>query len=241
MAFHQEQAEKDFVAAGMAPEEARHAARRQFGNATKMKEQSHEAVKFWFETVAQDVLFAMRQLRKNPGFTATAILMLGLGIGAAVAIFAFVDAALIKPLPYASPNRLVAVTESVPLLGPANLSYLDYLDWKKMNKVFSSLNVFTPSGAMLATPAGTVLVPSVRVSDGMFRTLGVAPILGRDFYQGEDLPSGPNTVLLSYSHMAAALWRKQERDGSESGAKRSSVHHYWSVAEELSVRAARWS
>ena len=199
MAFHQEQAEKDFVAAGMAPEEARHAARRQFGNATKMKEQSHEAVKFWFETVAQDVLFAMRQLRKNPGFTATAILMLGLGIGAAVAIFAFVDAALIKPLPYANPNRLVAVTESVPLLGPANLSYLDYLDWKKSKKVFSSLDVFTPSGAMLATPAGTVLVPSVRVSDGMLRTLGVTPILGRDFYKGEDLPSGPNTVLLSYS------------------------------------------
>jgi predicted permease len=199
MAFHQEQAERAFEAEGMTPDEARHAARRQFGNATKMKEQSHEAVKFWFETVVQDFLFAMRQLRKNPGFTATAILMLGLGIGAAVAIFAFVDAALIKPLPYANPNRLVAVTESVPLLGPANLSYLDYLDWKKVNKVFSSLDVWTPSGAMLATPSGTVLVPSVRVSDGMLRTLGVSPILGRDFYPGEDLPSAPATVIVSYS------------------------------------------
>ncbi|MES2222394.1 MAG: permease prefix domain 1-containing protein, partial [Acidobacteriota bacterium] len=145
MAFHQEQAERDFQAAGMSVDEARHAARQQFGNATRLKEQSHEAVKFWFETVAQDFLFAVRQLRKNPGFTATAILMLGLGIGAAVAIFVFVDAALIKPLPYSNPSRLVAVTESVPLLGPANLSYLDYLDWKKMNKVFSSLDVFTPS------------------------------------------------------------------------------------------------
>jgi macrolide transport system ATP-binding/permease protein len=199
MAFHQEQAEKDFQAAGMTAEEARHAARRQFGNATKMKEQSHEAVKFWFDTVAQDFLFALRQLRKNPGFAAIAILMLGLGIGAVVAIFAFVDAALIQPLPYASPNRLVAVTESIPLLGRANLSYLDYRDWKKMNKVFSSLDVWTPSGAMLATSAGTVLVPAVRVSDGLLRTLGVSPILGRDFFPGEDLPSAPNTVLLSYS------------------------------------------
>src|ERR1035437_7429168 len=89
MAFHQEQAEKEFQAAGRTPEEARHAATRQFGNATKIKQQSHEAVGFWFETVAQDFLFGVRQLRKNPGFTATTILMLGLGIGAVVAIFAF--------------------------------------------------------------------------------------------------------------------------------------------------------
>lgn len=204
MAFHQEEAEKELLTAGMTPEEARHAARRQFGNATKIKQQSHETVGFWFETVAQDFFFGMRQLRKNPGFTATTILMLGLGIGAVVAIFAFVDAALIQPLPYPGPNRLVAVTESIPLLGRANLSYMDYLDWKKLNKVFSSLDVWTPSGAMLATPSGTVLVPAVRVTDGMLRTLGVAPILGRDFYSGEDLPSAPNTVLLSYS-----TWQKR--------------------------------
>ena len=199
MAFHQGQAEQAFEAEGMTPDEARHAASRQFGNATRLKEQSHETVGFWFEGVLQDFLFAIRQLRKNPGFACTAILMLALGIGASVAIFAFVDAALIRPLPYANPNRLVAVTESIPMFPRANLSYLDYLDWKKMNKVFRSLDVWTPGGGMLNTSSGTVLVRDMRVTDGFFHTLGVDPMLGRDFYSGEDLPSAPNTVILGYT------------------------------------------
>ncbi|MFZ0516909.1 MAG: ABC transporter permease [Acidobacteriaceae bacterium] len=204
MAFHQGQAERAFVAEGMTPEEARHAARRQFGNATRMKEQSHEAVKFWFETVAQDFLFAVRQLRKNPGFTATAILMLGLGIGAAVAIFAFVDAALIQPLPYANPNRLVGLFSSIPLGPKYNISYLDYLDWKKQNKVFKSLEAYETWDFMLNTPTGTELAQGIHVSDGFFRTLGISPILGRDFLAGENQTTAPHTVLLSYT-----AWQKR--------------------------------
>ena len=110
---------------------------RQFGNATRLRERSHEVVGFSFETVAQDLRFALRQLRKNPGFAATAIVILALGIGASVAIFAFVDAALIKPLPYPNPARLVEVTESLALFPRGNLSYPDYVDWKRMNTVFS--------------------------------------------------------------------------------------------------------
>ncbi len=147
----------------------------------------------------QDLRFAFRQFRKNPGFGLTAVLMLALGIGASVAIFAFVDAALIKPLPYADPNRLVAPTETIAAFGRANLSYQDYLDWKRMNKVFASLDVYTGTGYLLRTPTGTEPVPATRVSDGFFRTLGVTPILGRDFYAGEDKPSAPKTVILSYS------------------------------------------
>ena len=117
-----------------------------------------------------------------------------------MAIFAFVDAALIRPLPYANPNQLVAVMESAAQFSHSNLSYPDYLDWKRMNKVFSSLDAWMPGGGgMLNTPSGTVLVRDVRVSDGFFHTLGIAPILGRDFYSGEDLPSAPNTVILSYT------------------------------------------
>src|SRR5277367_2004042 len=147
----------------------------------------------------QDLRFAFRQFRKNPGFGLTAVLMLALGIGASVAIFAFVDAALIKPLPYADPNRLVAPTETIAAFGRANLSYQDYLDWKRMNKVFASMDVYTGTGYLLRTPTGTEPVPAARVSDGFFRTLGVVPVLGRDFYAGEDKPSAAKAVILSYS------------------------------------------
>jgi len=106
MAFHRTQAEKEFAAAGMSARVARIAAARQFGNPEKLKESSHEVIGFRFETVMQDLRFALRQLRKNPGFAATATLILALGIGASVAIFGFVDAALIKPLPYVDSSRL---------------------------------------------------------------------------------------------------------------------------------------
>ena len=152
----------------------------------------------------QDARFAIRQLRKNPGFACTSILILALGICASVAIFGFVDAALIKPLPYADPTRLVLVTESVAMIPHANLSYPDYLDWKRLNAVFSSMDVWNGTGYLLSTSAGTEPVPGTRVSDGFFRTLGITPILGRDFRTGEDLPAAPQTVMLSY-----ATWQKR--------------------------------
>src|SRR3984957_7029966 len=152
----------------------------------------------------QDFRYALRQLRKSPGFAFTAILVLSLGICASVSIFAFVDAALIKPLPYANPNRLVDVTERATMFPRANLSYPDYLDWKRLNTVFSSMDVYNGTGYLLRTSAGTEPVPGVRVSDGFFHTLGITPMLGRDFYAGEDLPAAPRTVILSY-----AAWRKR--------------------------------
>jgi predicted permease len=156
------------------------------------------------ENLIHDVRYALRQLRKSPGFGVTAILILTLGIGASTAIFGFVDAALIKPLPYANPAQLVLVTESAAMFPRANLSYPDYLDWKKQNQVFSSMDVYTTAGYLLTTPAGTEPVPALRVSDGFFRTLGIIPVVGRDFRPGEDLPEAPPTVILSY-----ATWQKR--------------------------------
>jgi macrolide transport system ATP-binding/permease protein len=147
----------------------------------------------------QDFRYALRQLRKSPGFGCTAILVLTLGMCASVSIFAFVDAALIRPLPYPNPNRLVDVTESVAMIPRANLSYPDYLDWKRLNQVFRSMDVYGGTGYLLRTSAGTEPVPGTRVSDGFFHTLGITPVLGRDFYTGEDLPAAPRTVILSYS------------------------------------------
>jgi macrolide transport system ATP-binding/permease protein len=152
----------------------------------------------------QDFHYALRQFRKSPGFAVTAIVVLTLGMCASVSIFAFVDAALIKPLPYPNPNSLVFVTESVPMIPLANLSYPDYLDWKRLNQVFSSMDAYNGTGYLLRTPTGTEPVPGIRVSDGFFRTLGVSPALGRDFYAGEDLPSAPKTVILTHSS-----WQKR--------------------------------
>jgi predicted permease len=199
MAFHREQVERDLIAGGMAAEDAKFAAMRQFGNATRLKERSHEVVGFRIETVIQDLRFALRQMRKNPGFALTAILILARGIGASVAIFAFVDAALIKPLPYPNPTRLVAVNESSAGFARNDLSYADYLDWKRMNTVFSSMEVFTGTGYAFKTPTGTEPVPGERVSAGFFRTLGIQPMLGRDFREGEDVTGAAPVVLLSYS------------------------------------------
>ena len=154
--------------------------------------------------LTQDFRYAQRQLRKNPGFACTAILILALGMCASISIFGFVDAALIKPLPYADPTRLVEVTESAAVFPRANLSYLDYLDWKKLNHVFSSMDVYRGEGFLLGMSGGAEPVSAARVSDGLLRTLGITPLLGRDFHPGEDLPEGPNTVILSYS-----TWQKR--------------------------------
>jgi predicted permease len=204
MAFHREQAEKELMAGGMSAESAKYAAMRRFGNAVRLRERSHETVGFSFETVLQDLRFALRQLRKNPGFAATAVLILALGIASSVAIFAFVDAALIKPLPYKDSSRLAVLYESIPIGPKFHLSYLDYLDWKRENKVFSSLNVYDPGGFMQKTSEGLRQADGARVSDGFFKTLGVSPILGRDFLYGEDKPDAQRTTLLSYS-----AWQKR--------------------------------
>ncbi|HEY1262177.1 MAG TPA: ABC transporter permease, partial [Terriglobales bacterium] len=149
--------------------------------------------------IAQDLRYALRQLWKSPGFALAAVVVLGLGISASTAIFAFVDAALIKPLPYAAPRRLVEATGSLALMPRGNLSYLDYLDWKRLNQVFSSFAVHNGAGYVLQTAAGGEPVFAARVSAEFFRTLGIAPALGRDFYPGEDSPGAPYTVILTYS------------------------------------------
>ncbi len=190
----------DNLRAGMTPDQARREAHLKLGGVEHTKQAHREGRTLPFlETLLQDLRYALRQLRRSPGFTVTAILMLGLGIGASIAIFAFVDAALIKPLPYADPTRLADVAEHGVAFPRSNLSMMDFRDWQKMNKVFSSLEAYTGSGYLLATPSGVEPVPAARISDGFFRTLGVKPILGRDFYSGEDQPTAPATTILPYS------------------------------------------
>ena len=196
----------DNLRSGMSLEQARREAILKLGGVESVKEAYRErnTVRF-VENLLRDIRFSIRQSRKNPGFTSTAILMLALGMCASVAIFAFVDATLIQPLPYRHPARLVGIYEhALPLCPRCDLSYLDYLDWKKLNKVLSSLDVYQHTAFIVNTPAGAQAARSARISDGFFRTLGVTPVLGRDFYAGEDLPAAPRTVILSY-----AAWQKR--------------------------------
>jgi macrolide transport system ATP-binding/permease protein len=156
------------------------------------------------EVVLRDFRFAIRLLRKKVGFALTAVAIFALSIGASAAIFAFVDAALVKPLSYRDPSRLVALFERIPVGDRYHLSYPDYLDWKRLNRVLSSLDVYRPELLTLHTAAGGVEVPGARVSDGFFRTLGAEPFLGRDFQPGEDQPGAQQTVILSYG-----AWQKR--------------------------------
>ncbi|HKD82034.1 MAG TPA: permease prefix domain 1-containing protein, partial [Candidatus Angelobacter sp.] len=159
---------------GLTGEDARRQARIEFGNVRVAQERFYLKNRVvWLDHLLRDVSFAIRQLIKNPGFGATAILVLALGVGASVAIFAFVDVALIKPLPYADPQRLVRVTESERVASLVNISYLDYEDWKRQNTVFSSLDAFTGGNFLLSAPTGAEPVRGERVSAGFFRTLGV--------------------------------------------------------------------
>ena len=197
--YHLERQIEEDVASGMSREDARLAALRAFHGLEQRKEECRD-MRGWnlMDNLMQDLRYTLRQLRKNPGFTATAILMLALGMCASVAIFAFVDAALFKPLPYRNPATLLGVYEHIDLCPRCNLSYLDYVDWKKLNKVFTSLELYHGNGYILTTPSGVEPAPAVRVSSGFFRTLGVAPSLGRDFYADEDRPGAPRTVMLSH-------------------------------------------
>lgn len=196
---HLEMQVADNLRAGMTPAEARREARLKLGSVEAMKEEYRDRRTVpVLEHMLLDFRFTVRQLRRSPGIPVTAVLVLSLGICASLAIFAFVDAALIKPLPYPHPARLVAVTEKTPDFPRANLSYPDYQDWKRFNTVFQSLEVFRGDAFLLSAPSGAEPARGVRVTSGFFRTLGVNLLLGRTFSPEEELPGGPRAVVLSY-------------------------------------------
>jgi macrolide transport system ATP-binding/permease protein len=197
---------EDNLRAGMPPDLAEREARLRLGGVDAVRQDYRERAGLpLLEHAAQDLRFAVRQLTRSAGFTFTAVLLLALGMGASTALFGLVDAALIQPLPYGDPGRLVSVMERIgtPVLR-TQLSHPDFLDWKRLSRTLASIDVSTGTGYMLDTPGGAELAVGTRVSSGFFHTLGVVPRLGRDFHPGEDAPGEPPTVILSYT-----AWQKR--------------------------------
>ncbi|MGA8222533.1 MAG: ABC transporter permease [Candidatus Acidiferrales bacterium] len=152
----------------------------------------------------QDVRYGIRLLAKSPGFTVVAVLTLALGIGANTAIFSVVYSALLRPLPYRQPEKLVTLSE-LRRQGTDNstpASYPDFLDWKRTAKSFQSLAGYSGETFTLGGRIDPENVFATRVSPNFFAALGVKPLLGRDFADGEDQPDGPHVAILTY-----AFWR----------------------------------
>src|SRR2546422_3620792 len=156
-----------------------------------------------------DLKFAFRQLLKNPGFTAVAVLTLALGIGANTAIFSVINGVLLKPLPYPEPERLVTLWERSPQRGveAERVSGPNYLDWREQNTVFSDLAV-SPGWEgseefNLVLRDTTAKVHASYTSASLFSTLGVKPLLGRAFLPEEDRKGGNRVAVLGY-----AAWQR---------------------------------
>jgi len=186
---------------GASAEEARYGAHRAFGNTALIREQTREtwawarAERWW-----QDFRFALRQLARSPGFTASVVLVLALGIGATTAIFSLVNAALLRPLPFPQSERLMWVSQqnhSLPGEVPESLSYPDYFDWRAKNRTFAGIATYVGGGVTLQQEGDSQRLDVQTVSSDFFSVLGVAPMLGRDFRREDELP-GNRTAMLSY-------------------------------------------
>ncbi len=162
-------------------------------------------------SIIKDIRFALRGLLKHPAFTAIAVITLALGIGGSTSIFTVVDAALLRGLPYKSPDRLYHIWENTPKkeFPKREFSYPDYQDYQQ-NNVFEGLAAYTGGGSILSGYGDPENLNSPRVSANFFSVLGVDPVLGRTFQAGEDVQGGPKVTILTYG-----LW--QRRFGGDPG------------------------
>ncbi|MGO8791305.1 MAG: ADOP family duplicated permease [Terriglobia bacterium] len=199
---------QDNIERGMAPDEARYAALRKFGNVTRIKEEAREVWSFvWLEQLWQDVRFALRTLAKNPGFTAVSMLTLAVGIGTNTAMFSVVNGVLLKPLPYPHPERLVDVSHSAPGIHVPHLgmSASMYFVYRQQNRTFEGIGVYSDDSVSVTGLAEPEHVRALEVTDGLLPILGVRPVLGRLFTRSDDSPGSPETVMLSYDYWQGAF------------------------------------
>ena len=207
MRFHLEMAAHANAEAGMTADEARYAARRQFGNPTLLKETSHETYGWrWLETLAQDVRYAVRGMRNNPGFSAVAVLSLGLGIGANTAIFYLMNAALLESLPVKRPEELVQVVSV--FRDGARVSNVDYRVFQYVHgatQSFSGLFASVEDEYNLRVEGHVERVSGQRVSGSYYTTLGVQAVVGRTITEEDDVRPGGNPVVV----LSHPFWKRR--------------------------------
>ncbi len=205
---HLEEKTEEFVEEGMPRKEAEQRARREFGNVTQIQERSREVWQWRaVESLAADLKFALRRLRKSPGFAATVVVTLAIGIGANTAVFSVLNSVLLKPLPYPEPGQLVSLWLDAP--GAAGLTNFSnglrisssmYFTFAEHNRTFQSLGVWIPGTANVTGLAKPEEVHTTLVSDGVLQTLGVPPAAGRWLLKTDQEPHGVKAVMLSYGY-----------------------------------------
>ncbi len=207
LSFHIEERVADMVRSGVSEEDARRRVRLEFGAAEVVKEACRDARPGRLvETFVQDIRYAWRNLRRNPGFAAVAIATLALGIGGLTAMFSAFDTILIRPLPYADPDRLVMVwddlsksddrTKSAP--APA-----EWYEWRRLNSVFTDIAATQPTDATLSGDGAPEQVPARKATGNLWSVLGVKPLIGRVFNDEED-KNGGRVAVISYG-----LWQRR--------------------------------
>lgn len=191
---------------GLSPEEARHAARREFGGVEQAKElyRDQRSIQL-LDSLLQDLRFALRGLKNRPGFAIVAILTLALGIGSTTAVFSVVDRILFRSLPYPHDDRLVSFGDKAPFEASEFVLGPDYVDWKKAQTPFESVTSFIPGGADCdLTEKNPVRLKCALVESTFLPTFEIQPFLGRNFTSDEDRPNAPRVALISYG-----LWRSR--------------------------------
>ena len=214
MRFHFEMREREYLAAGLSPQEARAEALRRFGDVDGVRESCYRIghqrerrmrISDLAGSVRNDVVFAFRQLARNRGFTAVVVLTLGLAIGANSAIFSVVDGVLLHPLPYPDAERLLLVWEGDRFSGTTreDASVPDYYDLREQNRTFAAVGAFEEQPLTLtAAGAEPVRLTAGTVSREMPSILGISPLLGRGFTADDDAPGGARVAMLG-----ERLWR----------------------------------
>ena len=202
---HVEQLVKEALAAGMSETEARMMARRHFGSLEKTKEECRDARRVaLIDNFMRDSRYALRMIWTRRGFSVPALLTLALGIGANIAIFTVLDAVLIRPLPYAKPERLVGVSNSAVFSGEVvndwPLSLEMYSAYNDQAQSFADLGVWTPGAAAVTGGGDPEQVPTVAMTHGVLAALGVRPYFGRWFSSADEAPGAQKAAILSYRY-----------------------------------------